>query len=94
MRRLAPLVMLLPLAAACGGGSKSSSSSAAPVDAVKSAAQKTYAAGSEALTLTATVDASGQSVALSGNGAFDTKTTRGSLRLDVSAAPITTSPQS
>ena len=90
MRRLAPLVLLVPLAAACGGGSKHSSSNAAPVDAVKSAAQKTYAAGSEALELTANVDASGQSVALSGKGAFDTKTARGSLHLDVNAAPVST----
>jgi len=90
MRRLAPLVLLVPLAAACGGGSKHSSSNAAPVDAVKSAAQKTYAAGSEALELTANVDASGQSVALSGKGAFDTKTARGSLHLDVNEAPVST----
>jgi hypothetical protein len=90
MRRLASLVLLVPLAAACGSGSKHSSSNAAPVDAVKNAAQKTYAAGSEALELTANVDASGQSVALNGNGAFDTKTARGSLHLDVNAAPITT----
>lgn len=90
MRRLAPLVLLVPLAAACGGGSKSPASSAAPIDAVKAAAQKTYAAGSEALTLSANVDASGQSIALSGNGAFDTKTARGSIHLDVNAAPIST----
>ena len=89
MRRLAPLVLLLPLAAACGGGSKHSSSNAAPVDAVKSAAQKTYNAGSEALDLTANVAASGQSLALSGKGAFDTKAGRGSLQLDVNAAPLT-----
>jgi hypothetical protein len=90
MRRLAPLVLLLPLAAACGGGSKHSISNAAAVDAVKSAAQKTYGAGSEALDLAANVDASGQSIALSGKGAFDTKTARGSIRLDVNAAPLTT----
>lgn len=90
MRRLAPLVLLVPLAAACGGGAKSSASSVSPVDAVKSAAQKTYDAGSEELDLTANVDASGQSVALSGKGAFATKTARGSLHLDVNAAPLTT----
>jgi hypothetical protein len=90
MRRLAPLVLLLPLAAACGGGSKSPASNAAPLDAVKSAAQKTYDAGSESLALSANVDASGQSLALSGNGAFNTKTARGSLKLDVNAAPIST----
>jgi hypothetical protein len=90
MRRLAPLVLLVPLAAACGGGSKSATSNAAPLAAVKSAAQKTYDAGSQSLSLTANVDASGQSVELSGKGAFDTKAARGSIRLDVNAAPIST----
>ena len=90
MRRLAPLVLLVPLAAACGGGSKRNVSNAAPIDAVKAAAQKTYDAGSEALALRANVDASGQSIALSGNGGFDTKTSRGSIHLDVNAAPIST----
>jgi hypothetical protein len=90
MRRLALLVLVLPLAA-CGGGSKAPASSASPVDAVKAAAQKTYAAGSEALALTANVQASGEAVALSGNGAFDTKTARGSMQLDVKAGPVATS---
>jgi hypothetical protein len=92
MRRVLALA-LLPLAlAACGGGggAKSSSSGVAPVDAVKAAAQKTYAAGSEALALTANVDASGQAVALSGTGAFDTKRARGSMQLDVKAGPVAT----
>lgn len=89
MRRLALLVLVLPLAA-CGGGSKHPSSNASPVDAVEAAAQKTYDAGSEAMSLEASVDAAGQAVALSGNGAFDTKTARGSIHLDVNAAPIST----
>ncbi len=89
MRRLALLVLVLPLAA-CGGGSKSPASSTSPLDAVKAAAQKTYAAGSESLALTANVEAAGQAVALSGTGSFDTKTARGSMQLNVKAGPIAT----
>ena len=90
MRRLAALVLLVLPLAACGGGSKHSSSSTTPIAAVKAAAQKTYNAGSESIALAASVDAAGQTVALSGNGAFDTKAARGSIKLDVSAAPIST----
>jgi hypothetical protein len=89
MRRLALLVLVLPLAA-CGGGSKHSGSASTPVDAVKAAAQKTYAAGSESLSLTASVQASGQAVALTGSGAFATKGARGSMSLHVNAGPIST----
>ena len=82
MRRTLVLLLALPLAAAAcggGGGSKSASSGSTPLAAVKSAAQKTYAAGSEALALTANVVASGQPVALGGNGSFDIKGERGSM---------------
>ena len=89
MRRLALLVLVLPLAA-CGGGSKSPASGTSPLDAVKAAAQKTYAAGSESLALTANVEAAGQAVALSGTGSFDTKTARGSMQLNVKAGPVAT----
>jgi hypothetical protein len=89
MRRLALLVLVLPLAA-CGGGSKAPSSSASPLDAVKAAAQKTYAAGSEALALTANVEVSGQAAVLSGTGSFDTKSALGSMHLNVKAGPIAT----
>lgn len=88
MRRLALLVLVLPLAAC--GGSKGSSSSASPVDAVKAAAQKTYAAGSEALALTANVQVSGQAAALSGTGSFETKSASGSMQLNLKAGPIAT----
>jgi hypothetical protein len=89
MRRLALLVLVLPLAA-CGGGSKAPSSSASPLDAVKAAAQKTYAAGSEALALTANVQVSGQAAALAGTGSFETKSARGSMHLNLKAGPIAT----
>ena len=91
MRRVVLIaVLVLPLAA-CGGGSKSPTSSVAPLEAVKAAAQKTYAAGSEALALSANVVASGQTVALSGNGSFDIKSKRGSMKLNVKAGPVDTS---
>ena len=89
MRRLLLLVVVLPLAA-CGGGSKAKSSPASLVDAVTAAAHKTYAAGSESMSLRASVDASGQTIVLTGNGAFDTKSALGSIRLDVNASPIST----
>jgi hypothetical protein len=93
MRRALVLLVALPLvAAACGGGggSKSSSSGSTPLAAVKAAAQKTYAAGSEALALTANVTASGQAVELGGKGAFDIKRTRGAMHLNVKAGPVAT----
>lgn len=89
MRRLALLVLVLPLAA-CGGGSKGPSSSASPLDVVKAAAQKTYSAGSEALALTANVQVSGQAAALSGTGSFETKSASGSMHLNLKAGPIAT----
>ena len=94
MRRALVLLVALPLVAtACGGGggSKSSTSASTPLQAVKAAAQKTYAAGSEALALSANVVASGQAVALSGNGSFDIKSKRGSMKLNVKAGPVDTS---
>lgn len=89
MRRLALLLVVLPLAA-CGGGSKKASSSSTPLDTVKAAAQKTYAAGTEALALTANVETAGQTVTVSGNGAFATKSAQGSTSLHVNAGPVTT----
>jgi hypothetical protein len=90
MRRAALLVLLVLPLAACGGGSKSSSTGTTPIDAVKAAAKKTYAAGSEAMSLSANVAAVGQSVELSGRGAFDTKARKGSATLAVHAGPIST----
>jgi len=90
MRRAVLLALLVLPLAACGGGAKSSSTATTPIDAVKAAAKKTYAAGSEAMTLTGTVDAVGQSVGLSGRGAFDTKGGKGAMTLAVKAGPIST----
>ncbi|MGH2971091.1 MAG: hypothetical protein ACRDNM_00645 [Gaiellaceae bacterium] len=89
MRRLALLVLVLPLAACGAGGSKKSSSST-PLDAVTAAAQKTFAAGTESLSLTANVQAAGQTVTLGGTGAFATKGARGSMSLHVDAGPVAT----
>src|SRR3954447_24104677 len=91
MRRALALAFLpLALAACGGGGSKSASSGPTAIDAVKTAAQKTYAAGSASLALSANVEASGQPVALSGTGAFDIKGARGSTHLNVKAGPVAT----
>jgi hypothetical protein len=90
MRRALLLAALVLPLAACGGGGSKSSSTQTPADAVTSAAQKTYAAGSESMALTASVDAAGQAVTLAGHGAFDTKAGKGSMSLDVHAGPIST----
>ena len=90
MRRLLLLAVLVVPLAACGGGGSKTSSSQAPADAVKSAAEKTFSAGSESLAVTANVAAAGQSVVLSGHGAFETKGGTGSMSVNVHAGPITT----
>lgn len=90
-RALLAAVLVLPLAA-CGGGSKhSSGSSSTPIAAVKAAALKTASAGSETMTLRANVQAAGQSIAMSGTGAFDTKAARGTMRIAFKAGPIAAS---
>lgn len=89
MRRIALLVLVLPLAA-CGGGGSKGSTSTSPLDAVASAARKTILAGTESLALTADVQAAGQSVAIKGGGAFATRGARGSMSLHVSVGPIAT----
>ena len=94
MRRALLLVALVLPLAACGGGSKSSSgSSSTPLDAVEAAAAKTAAAGSESMSLRANVNAGGQSVVMSGNGAFDTKNARGAMRIAFKAGPMAASIQ-
>lgn len=93
MRRAAVALLLLPLAlAACGGGgSKSSSASAStPLDAVKAATKKTLAAGSETIKLTISGSSGGQSIAMTGSGAIDTKTLGGTMHLNLDAGPIAT----
>jgi hypothetical protein len=72
------LLIVLPLVlAACGGGGSSSTGGAG----LSGAVQKTLAQGSEKVTLTGTVDFSGQTLKLDGDGAFGTK--GGKLHLNV-----------
>jgi hypothetical protein len=85
-------VLALPVgAAACGGSKKSTTTEtrAAGVSAaraVRDAAAKTVAAGSEHARVAAKVSVGGQDVSLSGQGDFDTAKHVGSLHADFSLA--------
>src|SRR5436309_1611626 len=69
MRRVALALVVLPLVlAACGGGKKSAGTPSDPLAAVKAAAAKTTAAGSEHLALVASVVTGGQTVSIKGAG--------------------------
>jgi hypothetical protein len=88
MRRLALLLVVLPLAA-CGGGTSSGSQlNLTPVAYVKGAALKTAQAPSEHATLRGSVDVAGQAVTLSGAGDFDNTNRQGSMHLDFSVAGL------
>jgi hypothetical protein len=83
--------LAVPLAAAACGGRSGSSAVALPDDpaaAVKGAAVKTVAAGSEHLTIDARVEAGTQIVTVRGAGDFDTKKHLGSLHADFSIAGL------
>ena len=89
MRRAVLALLVLPLAlAACGGSKAKSVNSLPPLQAVKSAAQKTAAAGSAHLNLTAKVVTGGQNVDLQGTGAFDTTSHEGSLHATFTASAL------
>jgi len=88
MRRWAALLAVPLVLAACGGSKKATSTSAA-LSAVEAASVKTVQAGSEHVTLTASASAGGQTIALSGSGAFDTNKRRGALHIDLSAGTLT-----
>jgi len=89
MRRATFLLLLVPLAAAgCGGSKAKNANSASPLDAVRSAAQKTEQSGSAHLSLTAKVVAGGQNVDLKGDGAFDVKAHDGSLNATFDASAL------
>jgi hypothetical protein len=88
MRKLALLVLVVPLAAACGGSKKQPASEApSPTAAVKEAAKKTASAGSEHVELKGTATVSGQAVTVDGNGDF--KGHAGTLHVDFNAAGLT-----
>jgi outer membrane lipoprotein-sorting protein len=86
MRGLAALlaIMVAFAAAACGG--QSSSTPPAQDDVVALAASKTNDAGTYKADLSGTVETVGQSVKVSGTGAFDTKQQQGSMSMTTSVA--------
>ncbi len=88
MRRLALLLVVLPLAAC--GGSKSSAppSNLTPVAYVKQAALQTAHTPSEHATFNGSVDAAGQVVILSGAGDFDNTKHQGSMHVDFSVSGL------
>jgi hypothetical protein len=90
--RLLLVVLALPLAgAACGGSKHAAVAGGDPLTTVKTAFKKTFAAGSESVNLKANAETSGQSLVLSGGGAFNTKSGSGTLRLHIDAGPLATS---
>jgi hypothetical protein len=89
MRRPVLALLAVPLvAAACGGGKSSVPPPSDPVAAVKGAAVKTAAAGSEKVGLVASIASGGQTVELKGSGGFDTKAHLGSLHATLAAGSI------
>jgi hypothetical protein len=85
----------VPLAAAGCGSTKSAASgtttAAGASSAVQQAVEKTLKAGSEHVAVTATASTGGQDVTLTGSGAFDSKSRRGTLHANVSLGGIQTS---
>ena len=79
MRRpLLPLVLLLALVASACGGSEPTAEQVSP-DAIVLAASKTKEAGTYKADVTATMDIVGQSIDMSGTGAFDGTNQRGHM---------------
>jgi len=79
MRRLLlPLVLLLALVASACGGSEPTAEQVSP-DAIVLAASKTKEAGTYKADVTATMDIAGQSIDMSGTGAFDGTNQRGHM---------------
>jgi hypothetical protein len=92
MRRGLIALLAVPLvAAACGGSKHAAPAADDPLRAVKAAFEKTFAAGSESVDVKANAQSSGQSLVVSGGGAFDTKKSSGTLKLHVDAGPLATS---
>ena len=78
MRRLLlPLVVLLALVASACGGSEPTAEQVSP-DAVVLAASKTNEAGTYKADVSGTMDVAGQSIDMSGTGAFDAREAAGS----------------
>jgi hypothetical protein len=85
-------LLTVPLVAvACGGSKHAAPASTDSLAAVKAAFRKTFAAGSESVGLKANGVTGGQSLVLSGGGAFDTKRSSGTLQLHIDAGPLAAS---
>jgi hypothetical protein len=87
MRGVAVLLALVVAlaAAACGGGSEPAAEQA-PQDAVVLAASKTNEAGTYKADITGTVDVAGQSMDMSGSGAFDAANKQGRMSYTMNVA--------
>ena len=88
MRRVVLALVVVPLVFAACGGKKSAATPSDPLAAVKAAAAKTTAAGSEHLALVASVVTGSQTVSLKGAGDVDTKAHLGSMHATLSTGSI------
>jgi hypothetical protein len=76
--RLLLVVLAVPLAAAaCGRSKHAAVAGGDPLTTVNTAFKKTFAAGRQSVNLKANAETSGQSLVLSGGGAFNTKSAAG-----------------
>jgi hypothetical protein len=92
MSRLPLVLLAVPLVAvACGGSKHATAAGDDPLATVKAAFKKTFAAGSESVGVKANAESSGQSLVLSGGGAFSTRNSSGTLQLHVDAGALATS---
>lgn len=89
MLRAVFLLGVAPFALVACGGAKKPVSSSSSLAALQAAALKTVQAGSEHVSLRSSANMSGQKIALSGTGAFDTTNRRGTLHVDLSADTLT-----
>lgn len=89
MRWIAPLLLVLPLAACGGGKSSAPPSNLSPIAYVKSAGVKTANAPSEHAKITASATVAGQPLTVTGAGDFDNTTHQGSAHADFSVAGLT-----
>ena len=80
------LVLVLALAVAACGGSEPTANQQAPQDAIVLAASKTNEAGTYKADITGNVDVAGQSMDMSGSGAFDAANKQGHMSYSMNVA--------